>query len=174
MTLELLLKKGAQFLLLVYVSLHASYVSANTAGIGQKLPQFVMEDQNEKEVKSSTFNGKQVLLFLADRAGSKLTPNWTKSLEPLYRNKVEFVAIANVSSVPFFLKGFIRGKFKENYSYTVLMDWKGDLWDFYQCQDDVPNVVFIDNGGIARYKISGKGTEKEINQLRQNIDKLIR
>jgi hypothetical protein len=31
----------------------------------------------------------------------------TKVLEPKYRGKAPFIAVANVSSVPFFLKGFI-------------------------------------------------------------------
>lgn len=157
-------------ILLLFVSI---VVFANFAGIGQKLPKFTMEDQNEKEIQSSIYNGKHVLMFLADRAGSKLTANWTKHLEPLYRNKIEFIAVANVSSVPFFLKGFIRGKFRENYTYTVLMDWKGSLWEHYQCKDDVPNVVFIDQTGIARYKISGNGTEKELAELKQNIEKYL-
>jgi len=75
-------------------------------GVGQKIPSFTMEDQYAKEIQSSSFKGKHVLLFLADRSGSKLTPNWTKVLEPKYRGKAVFVAVANVSSVPFFSEKF--------------------------------------------------------------------
>ena len=63
-------------------------------GVGQKIPSFTMEDQYAKEIQSSSFKGKHVLLFLADRSGSKLTPNWTKVLEPKYRGKAVFVAVA--------------------------------------------------------------------------------
>jgi len=139
-------------------------------GLGQKLPSFVMEDQYSKEIQSSLFKGKHLLLFLADRAGSKLTPNFTKVLEPKFRNKATFIAIANVSSVPFFLKGFIRGKFKENYSYTVLMDWKGELWEHFSCKDDVTTVVHIDPNGIAKFKLSGTGTEKEVEQIQHYLE----
>lgn len=143
-------------------------------GIGQKLPAFTMEDQNLKEIQSSMYKGKHVLLFLADRAGSKLTPNFTKVLEPKYRGKATFVAIANVSSVPFFLKSFIRGKFRENYSYTVLMDWDGYLWEHFSCKDDVTTVVHIDPNGIAKFKVSGTGTDKEIEQVQSYLDTVLK
>ncbi|MFM7158320.1 MAG: TlpA family protein disulfide reductase [Bacteroidota bacterium] len=153
------------YILIIFFS-----ITLFAGGVGQKLPAFTMEDQNAKEVQSSSLRGKHVLLFLADRAGSKLTPNWTKVLEPKYRNKATFVAVANVASVPFFLKSFIRGKFQENYSYTVLMDWEGFLWDHFSCKNDVTTVVHIDPQGIAKYKISGNGTDKELSQLQSHLD----
>lgn len=146
------------------------FMSLFASGLGQKIPSFTMEDQYAKEIQSSSFKGKHVLLFLADRSGSKLTPNWTKVLEPKYRNKAMFVAVANVSSVPFFLKSFIRGKFKENYSYTVLMDWDGLLWEHFSCKNDVTTVVHIDTQGMAKYKISGIGNDKELSQLQLHLD----
>ncbi len=139
-------------------------------GIGQKIPSFTMEDQYSKEVQSSAFKGKHLLLFIADRAGSKLTPNFTKVLEPKYRGKATFIAVANVSSVPFFLKGFIRGKFQENYTYTVLMDWKGVLWEHFSCKDDVTTVVHIDPTGIAKFKLSGTGTDKELELIQTYLE----
>jgi hypothetical protein len=139
-------------------------------GIGQKIPSFTMEDQYSKEVQSSAFKGKHLLLFIADRAGSKLTPNFTKVLEPKFRGKATFIAVANVSSVPFFLKGFIRGKFQENYSYTVLMDWKGVLWEHFSCKDDVTTVVHIDPTGIAKFKLSGTGTDKELELIQTYLE----
>lgn len=159
---------------IISITLLCSTMMLWANGIGQKLPAFTMEDQNSKEIQSSMYKGKHVLLFLADRAGSKLTPNFTKVLEPKYRGKISFVAVANVSSVPFFLKGFIRGKFRENYSYTVLMDWDGDLWEHFSCKDDVTTVVHIDSNGIAKFKLSGTGTEKEIEQIQSYLDTVLK
>ena len=156
------------------ITLFCSTMLLCSNGIGQKLPSFTMEDQNSKEIQSSMYKGKHILLFLADRAGSKLTPNFTKVLEPKYRGKTTFIAVANVSSVPFFLKGFIRGKFRENYSYTVLMDWDGDLWKHFSCKDDVTTVIHIDPNGIAKFKLSGTGTEKEIEQIQSYLDNALK
>jgi predicted transcriptional regulator len=75
-----------------------------------------------------------------------------------------------VSSVPFFLKGFIRGKFQENYAYTVLMDWKGVLWEHFSCKDDATTVVHIDPSGVAKFKVSGTGTDKELEQIQTYLE----
>lgn len=152
------------------ISMFLAGIQLLANGIGQKLPSFTMDDQYSKEVQSSAYKGKHLLLFIADRAGSKLTPNFTKVLEPKYRNKAIFIAVANVSSVPFFLKGFIRSKFQENYAFTVLMDWKGLLWEHFSCKEDVTTVVHIEPNGFAKFKVSGTGTDKELEQLQTYLE----
>jgi len=85
------------------VLLFSSYILI-ASSIGSKSLNYVLEDQYGNEHKSINNQGKRQLLFLADRSGSEFTSNWTKILEPLYRNTIEFVAFADVSSVPGFFK----------------------------------------------------------------------
>ena len=99
--------------ILVRIVLLFSSFIVLASSIGSKSLSYVLEDQYGNEHRSVNNNGKRQLLFLADRSGSEYTSNWTKVLEPLYRNTIEFVALADVSSVPGFLKGFIKGKFKD-------------------------------------------------------------
>lgn len=155
--------------LVITLLLLSSFIT-NASSIGSKSISYVLEDQYGNEHKSVNIQGKRQLLFLADRTGSDFTSNWTKVLEPLYRNTIEFVAFADVSSVPGFLKGFIKGKFKDSYSNPILMDWEGKLFEYYNCPDGIPTIVFIDNKGIIRYKISGKGTNSELQMLNEAIN----
>lgn len=152
----------------ITILLFSSLVVSATS-IGNKSLNYVLEDQYGIEHRSVTNNGKRQLLFLADRSGSEYTSNWTKVLEPLYRNTIEFVALADVSSVPGFLKGFIKGKFKDAYSNPILMDWEGKLFEYYNCPEGIPTILFVDNKGIIRYKISGKGTNSELQMLSEVI-----
>jgi thioredoxin-related protein len=156
-----------KYLVITLLLLSSFIVLASS--IGSKSISYVLEDQYGNEHKSVNIQGKRQLLFLADRTGSDFTSNWTKVLEPLYRNTIEFVAFADVSSVPGFLKGFIKGKFKDTYSNPILMDWEGKLFEYYNCPDGIPTIVFIDNKGIIRYKISGKGTSSELQMLNEVI-----
>ena len=151
-------------ILVITLLLLSSFIALSSS-IGNKSISYVLEDQYGNEHKSVNIQGKRQLLFLADRSGSDFTSNWTKVLEPLYRNTIEFVAFADVSSVPGFLKGFIKGKFKDSYSNPILMDWEGKLFEYYNCPEGIPTIVFIDNKGIIRYKISGKGTSSELQML---------
>ena len=155
--------------LVITLLLLSSFITI-ASSIGSKSISYVLEDQYGNEHKSVNIQGKRQLLFLADRTGSDYTSNWTKVLEPLYRNTIEFVAFADVSSVPGFLKGFIKGKFKDSYSNPILMDWEGKLFEYYNCPEGIPTIVFIDNKGIIRYKISGKGTNSELQMLNEAIN----
>ena len=155
--------------LVITLLLLSSFITI-ASSIGSKSISYVLEDQYGNEHKSVNIQGRRQLLFLADRTGSDFTSNWTKVLEPLYRNTIEFVAFADVSSVPGFLKGFIKGKFKDTYSNPILMDWEGKLFEYYNCPDGIPTIVFIDNKGIIRYKISGKGTNSELQMLNEAIN----
>jgi thioredoxin-related protein len=155
--------------LVITLLLLSSFITI-ASSIGSKSIIYVLEDQYGNEHKSVNIQGRRQLLFLADRTGSDYTSNWTKVLEPLYRNTIEFVAFADVSSVPGFLKGFIKGKFKDSYSNPILMDWEGKLFEYYNCPDGIPTIVFIDNKGIIRYKISGKGTNSELQMLNEAIN----
>lgn len=155
-------------ILVITLLLLSSFIALSSS-IGSKSISYVLEDQYGNEHKSVNIQGKRQLLFLADRSGSDFTSNWTKVLEPLYRNTIEFVAFADVSSVPGFLKGFIKGKFKDSYSNPILMDWEGKLFEYYNCPEGIPTIVFIDNKGIIRYKISGKGTSTELQMLNEVI-----
>jgi thioredoxin-related protein len=157
-----------KYLVITLLLLSSFIVLASS--IGSKSIGYVLEDQYGNEHKSVNIQGKRQLLFLADRTGSDFTSNWTKALEPLYRNTIEFVAFADVSSVPGFLKGFIKGKFKDSYSNPILMDWEGKLFEYYNCPEGIPTIVFIDNKGIIRYKISGKGTNSELQMLNEAIN----
>jgi hypothetical protein len=155
--------------LVITLLLLSSFIT-NASSIGSKSISYVLEDQYGNEHKSVNIQGRRQLLFLADRTGSDYTSNWTKVLEPLYRNTIEFVAFADVSSVPGFLKGFIKGKFKDSYSNPILMDWEGKLFEYYNCPEGIPTIVFIDSKGIIRYKISGKGTNSELQMLNEAIN----
>lgn len=155
-------------ILVITLLLLSSFIALSSS-IGSKSISYVLEDQYGNEHKSVNIQGKRQLLFLADRSGSDFTSNWTKVLEPLYRNTIEFVAFADVSSVPGFLKGFIKGKFKDSYSNPILMDWEGKLFEYYNCPEGIPTIVFIDNKGIIRYKISGKGTSSELQMINEVI-----
>ncbi len=154
--------------LVITLLLLSSFITI-ASSIGSKSIIYVLEDQYGNEHKSVNIQGRRQLLFLADRTGSDYTSNWTKVLEPLYRNTIEFVAFADVSSVPGFLKGFIKGKFKDSYLNPILMDWEGKLFEYYNCPDGIPTIVFIDSKGIIRYKISGKGTNSELQMLNEVI-----
>jgi len=164
--------------IVVIVLLIISYISVVTAYdksfIGKQAKEFVLEDQFSKEHTWSKFNGKPVILLLSDREGSKYSDNWSKPLFEKFGKNVEFIAIADVSSVPFFLKGFIRGKFREAYKNPVLLDWDGDIVEYYGITENVTTFIAINKNGIVQSYLSGKGSPDELTKAEAAIQTIIR
>jgi hypothetical protein len=147
---------------------------AETSLVGTKAKQFKLVDQFSKEYPWSLYRGKNVILLLADRKGSELTETWTTPLRQKFGTGVEYIPIADVSSVPFFLKSFVRGKIKDKYQYPILLDWDGDVAEHYLLKPDVPTLVFIDKSETVRYYTYGKGTEAEIQKTITEIESILK
>src|SRR5688500_15226013 len=87
--------------------------------VGSKLPSFSLEDQNEKKWKRKDYEGKVALYIICDRDAYDYVENWTDELVPKYKKKISFVPVADVTTVPDLLKGYIRGRFKDEFTYPV-------------------------------------------------------
>lgn len=140
--------------------------------IGKPAFHFTAEDQFENAVSWDKYKGKNVVLLMSDRKGTEYIPTWTSALRKETGNKVDYVAFADVSSAPFFMKGFIRGKIKGKYTNQIILDWEGDIFEYYQCKEEVANVVFIDKSGTIRYTTSGKGESAEIQRAIEELRKV--
>jgi hypothetical protein len=133
-----------------------------------------MEDQFETSWSwASTYKGKPTVLVMSDRSGSEFITKWTTPLTKQYAKRVSFAAMADVSSAPFFLKGFLRGKFREAYTNSILMDWDGDAFEHYLVHEGVPNVLFIGPEGVVRLHVWGKGTPGEVSAFTRELDRFI-
>lgn len=159
---------------LTLMSVQAISVRADRTAVGKRAFDFTMEDQFEQSWSwSSTYKGKPTVIVMSDRSGSEFITKWTTPLTKQYAKRVSFVAMADVSAAPFFLKGFLRGKFREAYSNSILMDWDGDAFEHYLIHEGVPNVLYISPDGVVRLHVWGKGTQSEIAAFTRDLDRFI-
>lgn len=142
--------------------------------VGKQAYSFSLADQFEKTWSwKEHYQGKTILLFICDRKGRDYLENWLKPLRTALGTKAEYVAIADVSAAPFFLKGFIRGKIRDAHSYPILLDWEGDVCEYYNFTEDLTTAVLIDKNNIVRFSASGKGTTEEVQRAVQEVKKLV-
>ncbi len=140
--------------------------------IGKTALEFVLPDQFEQEwAWEKHWKGKHTVMVLSDRSGSDYTNNWTKPLYERFKDRVQFVAIADVSSVPGFIKGLVRDKFKEAFTNSILMDWEGDVCEYYMMQSGLPNVLYLDAKGIVRLHTWGKGSKDHLDAFATNVER---
>ncbi len=142
--------------------------------IGLQAMPFTLQDQFENEWKwENHWKGKPVVLVLSDWKGSDYTTAWTDPLTQRFKDKVQFVAVADVSLAPSFVHGLIRSRFRDAYSYSILLDWEGDVCRYYKMQEGLPNVLFIDGSGQVRLHTWGKGSKDHVETFATQLERML-
>jgi peroxiredoxin len=136
---------------------------------GERAPGFTLQDQYEKTVSLRQYEGHIVVLIASDKEGSSQNAAWTKAIREKYADHVVVQGIADVSSVPFFLKGKIRNDFKKD-GDCILLDWKGQVFKAYDLKKGVSNVILIDKDGMIRHWSSGPASPEAVQELFKKID----
>jgi peroxiredoxin len=139
--------------------------------INARAPEFSLQDQYDKTVVLRQFEDRIVVLIASDKEGSVQNPQWKKAISEKYGDNIVILGIADVRSVPFFLKGKIRNDFKKDEG-NILLDWKGEVFTAYGLAKGVSNIVVIDRHGFVRYRHAGGAAPDAVRRLFQEIDKL--
>jgi hypothetical protein len=123
--------------------------------------EFEIMDQFDSLHTEKDYLGSVTVIIGSDRGGSRYIGIWTQAIVDSLgykfdNSQITFLPVADVSSIPFFLKGFIKGKFPTGRKEWILMDWDGYFSEAYQFAEDSCNIVVIDKNGRFNYKTSGQ------------------
>jgi predicted transcriptional regulator len=158
-----------QFMLIVMlIMLQLSGASAQNA-VGDKATEFTLQDQYEKTVSLKQYEGRIVVLIASDKEGKAQNAAWFKAIRNEYADRIVVQGIADVSSVPFFLKGKIRSDFKKDVD-SILLDWKGEVFKAYGLTKGVSNVILVGNDGMVRHRTSGQASPDAVQELFKKIE----
>ncbi|MCX6140747.1 MAG: hypothetical protein NTX15_07970 [Candidatus Kapabacteria bacterium] len=147
---------------------------AEDKALGRKAIEFILEDQFKQEWSwAKHWKGKPTVIVMSDRSGSDYTDKWAKPLANRFKDRVQYVAIADVSAVPGFIKGLVRGKFKDAFTNSILLDWDGHVCEYYLMQSGLPNVLFIDSEGTVRLHTWGKGAQEHVDAFAENVERIL-
>jgi len=131
-----------------------------------KLIPFKLKDQFDREFEERDFHHWILILNGFDKSGSQYAKAWMQAIHDALQDTEEFykvlqVAVADLRGIPFFLKGFVRGKFPEKRSRWVLMDWKGDFAKAYSFQPKVTNILVFDCASTLIHRTLGREVNKQ-------------
>jgi hypothetical protein len=138
-----------------------------------KAPDFTLADQYDRPFHLADARGSIIVLLAADgEAEAQLAP-WRTKLAGRYADRVVMLGIADVRSAPFFLKRHLKNRFKKNPD-RVLLDWNGDFFTAYGLPGKAPSIVAIDRTGTVRSVRSGDATASALQDLFNDIDRLMK
>ncbi len=117
--------------LTIFLILHSSLVFAETnVKIGDKVPNFIITDANDKEYELEKMRGKIIVLIMGPRSKDENSTWWAEKLDEVYseNDTLNIFTVLDLRGIPFVItKDFVIGKVKEkqeHYAVTLLLDWK--------------------------------------------------
>jgi hypothetical protein len=64
--------------------------------------------------------------------------------------------VADLSSVPRPLRGFVQRRFKSSYTYPIMLDWEGKIATRYKAKEGAANVYLLGADGKPLKHAAGK------------------
>lgn len=146
-----------------------SFVSMGAWAQVTTLIEFELKDQFDRVYRSSDYEGKVFYLIGSDRVGSKFAGSWSQAIADALKEEggwtpgsVAMVELADLRGVPFFIKGMVKGKFSQEESQWVLMDWKGTFPKAYDFSPDSSNILVFAADGRLAHQAQGREVDQEV------------
>jgi len=159
------------FLLLLSLFLSTAAAQGGHPILNAKAPEFTLLDQYDKPYNIRQGEGSIVVLLASDKEGEPQNALWRSAIEERYRDRILLIGIADVRTVPFFLKSRIKNNFRKD-NARILLDWTGEVFSNYVLVKHASNIVLIDKKGMIRHVHFGEATTEARETLFKEIDKL--
>ena len=113
---------------------------------------FRLKDQHDRLQTDARYRGAPLLVLWADRRGADVMDAWAPLLAdslagPVAGYRLRLLEVAHGKGAPFFVKGKIKGKYRDEQRGPVLMDWSGEFAAAYGPSADRCNVWLFDDAG---------------------------
>ncbi|MDE0423488.1 MAG: redoxin domain-containing protein [Candidatus Poribacteria bacterium] len=145
--------------------------------VGDKAPDFVLQDIEEKEHRLKKLQGKIVFLMMGNRKIRKESNKWAEAFQNDYRENAQVTPylIADMRSVPRFIpKSFIRGQLeKDPPPAKLLLDWKGEVHKRYRTEEEKPTLYLISQEGTIIFHEKADFNPEIYAELKKQIGKLL-
>lgn len=132
-----------------------------------------LPDQYEKTQRLVFPNTNITILTLADRKGCEQIPSWVTPISKRFGKRVNVQGIADVSAVPRLLRGSVRGAFRRDITYPVMLDWSGTTIQLFAPKADVTTVLVIAGDGRIVRQYEGAASPIQLEEICAMIEKML-
>jgi hypothetical protein len=155
--------------LLSLLALGAAAVAAPV----EKLRDFELSDQHEQSRQYRFPKTKVTVMTVADHRGSSQLAPWIERLHAHYAKRIDIDGVADVSIIAAPFRGIFRTAFKKQLTYSVMLDWQGDVVRQFGYAKGVANLYVIDREGRIVKHHRGPVNDEAMRDLMQSIDRTI-
>jgi hypothetical protein len=153
---------------LALIALHATALAAPAV----KLTDFDLTDQDSK-LRSYRFpKAKVTVMTVADHKGSEQLAPWIQRIRDHYETRIDIDGVADVSIVPKIFHGMIRDTFRKKLTYSVMLDWDGNVVKQFCYKKGVANIYLLDRVGCIVKQMTGPVNDSAVAELFNEIDRV--
>jgi len=159
----------------VFLILYLLFLNSEGEGgqsIMTKAPDFALHDQYGNLFTLRQLEGHLVILIASAREGLDNNRRWGGAVRERYQDRVYILGVADTRGIPSIMEGVVRNLFKDE-EISVLLDWKGCVFDAYGLSNGASNIVLIDRKGVILYIHEGEASKKAIESLFHEMDALV-
>lgn len=144
-------------------------LSGNLSAQMTTLIPFEIEDQFEVVHRDTDYAGRILIVIGSDRGGSEFNAGWGVALtealeEEEHFDRIAFLPLADLTGVPFFVKGMVRGRFPTDPEQWVAMDWDGVFDEAYTFIEDSSNIFVFTPQGQLLQRAHGQEVDETVLQ----------
>lgn len=170
--------RRTSFAFLVIAGVAPAALAAQSAPADTAPVDFTIRDQRDQPFSLSQLRGHVVVITSGDRTGNRYIRAWSDAVRARFDSDsatgVWVQGHAHLAGIPFFLKGYVRGRFDRGPSAgRVLLDWNGTLARRFGYQPDVANVYVFDRRGALRHHLAGTGSPEATAALAGELARLV-
>lgn len=133
------------------------------------VPAFELDDQFGKTHAIAFPREKVCVLTVADHDGSKQLESWIAPLKKEYGDTIDFLGVADLTQVPRPLRGMVRGRFKKEMNYPVMLDWTGLVIKTVVNQTGKANVYVVATDGTIQAYETGVATTEKMDNIKKRL-----
>lgn len=134
-----------------------------------QLTSFELADQFGDSHRYEFPRQKPLVLLIGDRKGSEEIDGWIPPLKEHFGAKADIAGIADVRSVPRFLRDRITAAIKKSRPIPVMLDYEGTVTDHLPCERKVANVFVLGPRGELIQAVAGAVNQARLETLRTAI-----
>ena len=148
--------------------------------VGDKVPNFTLEDAYEKRYELEKMKGKVIILIMGTRKTKENNNRWRQMLQQTFskNNSIEIFTVADMR-IPFFIsKSFVREKIKEKIKkgeipVHFLLDWEQKVNKLLGADKDKTDIFAIDPSGVLVNHQLGAYSDEKFRHLRDKIVEIL-
>jgi len=113
---------------------------------------FKLKDQFETLHTDARYRRAVLVVTWGDRDAKDYLVPWRTVLEDSLTTEIQSyrlrtLGVAHTKGVPFFIRGKLKGVFREQYRWPILLDWDGDFAKAFACTEKSCNLLVFDVEG---------------------------